>query len=181
MNFWGGWMPEPPTLSEVFLGEHGWSRCSQYYEHPYFSEEGWAQPRENCPVKIRSISSHYLGSSGDFDCSITDSFTIRLPNKEIINGLSLRWSGIGGDFIDESDNRIITDPTVHIDGPSALLVKQEELFEFLNRKGLAIIWMILGEKAVISAGQRPENNFSTQISGVYYQTDDDLKGFVNYF
>ena len=67
-----------------------------------------------------------------------------------------------------------------LDGPNALLVKKDKMIEYLEREGLAIAWMIIGEKAYISAGQRPEDNYSVQISGVNYFTGIELDG-INIF
>jgi hypothetical protein len=41
VDFWGRWMPDPPEVYRMFLGEHGWSPASRYFQQPYNGDEGW--------------------------------------------------------------------------------------------------------------------------------------------
>ncbi len=178
VDFWGRWMPDPPEVYRMFLGEHGWSPASRYFQQPYFGEEGWTQPNKGCPVKVRAIAFEYLREASGFDCSVDESYTLRLPASELVSGLGLRWSGNGADHIDAAGQLAAFDPTAHADGPSALLLRETLLREFLAREEFAICWAVLGEKQVLGAGFSPAHHASLRMSGAYVLSDKGLIGFL---
>jgi hypothetical protein len=141
-------MPDPPSLYELFAGEHPWAPAAVHYAQPYFGDDDWSQP-EDCPVRVRVSTIHYMREGVGFDCSVDDSLTLRMPCKELITGLGLRWSGIAADFV--ASNEIIAfDPTAHDRGASSLLVREDALKEFLAREGLTMCWLVFGEKRFLS-------------------------------
>src|SRR5262249_32844210 len=36
IDFYGRWMPDPPEVYRMFLGEHGWSPACRYFQRQYF-------------------------------------------------------------------------------------------------------------------------------------------------
>lgn len=183
VDFWGGWMPNPPEEHRMFLGEYAWSPSFYFFQRQYFhdlGEKGWTQLDRACHLKVRSVAFEYLREAGGFDCSMEDSFKLRLPTIEIINGLDLQWSGNGGDFIDTGGRIIVFDPTAHHDGPQALLFREDALKHFLKQEGLSLCWTILGEK--IAAGSGFANLIgSLRLSGAYILREDKPVGFTKYF
>lgn len=109
----------------MFLGEHAWAPASRYFHKPYYGDAGWTKPAHDCPAKIRTVAFEYLRESSGFDCSVDEGFTMRLPASDLVTGVGMRWSGRGADFVDAADRVVAQDPTVHADGPSALLLKEE--------------------------------------------------------
>jgi hypothetical protein len=178
VDFWGRWMPEPPEVYRMFLGEYGWSPAFRYFQQPYYGDEGWTQPREDSPVKVKIASFKYLREIGGFDCSVDESYTLRLPAIDLVAGLGLRWAGKGADFVDASGRLTAFDPTAHRDGPSALLLRLDGLTEFLAREKLALCWTILGEKRVLGAGFTPSYHASMRISGAYKLGSGGPEGFL---
>ncbi len=178
VDFFGDWMPRPPKVYWMFLGEHGWSPASRYFQQPYFGDEGWTQPNHGCPVKVRAVAFEYLREAKDFDCSVDESYALRLPASELVTGLGLRWSGNGADYLDAAGRLSAFDPTAHADGPSALLLREDLLREFLAREHLTICWAVVGKKQVFGAGFTPAYHASLRLSGAYMLGDRGPVGFL---
>lgn len=91
------------------------------------------------------VAFEYLRESGGFDCSIDESYTLRLPANEIVTSLDLQWSGDCADYLDATGRLIASDPTAHANGPRTLLLREASLKEYLKREKLAICWTIIAE------------------------------------
>ena len=179
VDFWGRWMPEPPDLDKVFIGEYGWAPAFYYFQQPFYGDTGWVTPPENCPVKIKVASLMYTAGANGLDCSIDDGYTLRLPAVSIVNGLGLHWTGNGADFIDASGQIAAFDPTAYEAGPDAVLVRAEELARFLKQEGLALCWTVIGEKRAL--GPSSQYCSSLRISGAYTLSTNGPKGFLKTF
>ena len=164
----------------MFLGEHSWSPAAHYFAQPYYGDDGWTRPDHGCPAELRAMTLEYLSEASGFDCSIDETFRLRLPASYVMNGLGLRWAGNDADFLDTEGMLAAFDPTAHSDGPSALLIREDLLKEFLARESLSVVWTILGEKRSLGAGFDPVHHISHQISGAYMLHDNTLVGFLNF-
>lgn len=168
VDFWGRWMPEPPEVTQMFLGEHGWAPASRYFEQSYFDDSGWMRPRQDCPIEVNTIARKYLREKGGADCSLDDGISLHLPNPDLVTGLGARWAATGADFVNPEGQVVIQDPTAHEEGPTALLLREESLQNYLARNGLAVGWMVIGEKRVLTRGLGDGPNYpSLRISGAY--------------
>lgn len=176
VDFWGRWMPDPPEVYRMFLGEDAWSPASRYFQQPYFGDEGWTQPGHGCPGKVRPAAFEYLREATTFDCSVDESYALRLPATDLVTGLGLRWSGSGADYLDPAGQLGAFDPTANADGPSALLIREDLLKKFLAHAKLAICWAILGEKRVLGAGFK--YYASLRMSGAYMLGNKGPVGFL---
>jgi hypothetical protein len=174
-------MPEAAEVYRMLLGEHGWAPASRYFQKLYYGDDGWTQPNHGCPVEIRTVAFEYLREASGFDCSVDESYTLRLPVSELVNGLGIRWSGSGADFIDGADQVATQDPTVHAEGPSALLLREDLLREYLARDKLTICWAVLGEKRVLSPGfGTGPYHPALRLSGAYVLSQGRAMGFVKH-
>jgi hypothetical protein len=163
----------------MFLGEYKWSPASHYFMQQYINDVGWERPR-NCPAEILPAAIEYVSESGGYDCSIDESFSLRLPVADLLGGLDLKWAGEDADFIDTSGQLVAFDPATYEAGPSALLFREDRLRDLLERKKLAICWAILGEKRVIGPGlTSPKYYEGLRLSGAYTLDPKGLKGFLN--
>jgi hypothetical protein len=129
-------------------------------------------------VKVRTVAFEYLREARGFDCSIDEGYHLKLPMSELLTGLGLRWSANGADYLDVAARLAAFDPTAHADGPSALLVREDLLREFLARRELSICWTVLGEKRVLGAEFSSEHHASLRISGTYKLGDKGPVGFL---
>ena len=180
VDFWGRWMPESSEIYNMFLGEYGWSPAFRYFNQPYYGIYGWTNPGENCPTSVRPVLFEYNVGAQGFDCSVDESYTLRLPDHDIVKQLGLKWTRQGANFVDKDGRLAAFDPTAHEDGPTALLIREDLLKQYLSNEGLALCWTILGEKRVLG-GSRQSYHGALRISGAYKYTDQGPKGFLNFF
>ena len=181
VDFWGRWMPEEPDMYGLLLGEYGWSPAFKYFRGTYEAGAEWLHS-ERCPVPIRPIAFQYHVGTGSFDCSVDESYSLRLPHYEIVDRLKLRWSGSGTDYLDPQGVLASFDPTAHEDGPTALLLREDLLRDYLSQNDLALCWTILGEKRVLGGLSRSISTYygSLRVSGAYLYSDHGPRGFVHF-
>ena len=181
VDFAGAGMGNAPGTHYMFLGEHGWAPACRYFQQPYYGDDGWARPTEDCPVEIRAVAREYLREAGGFDCAIDESYTLALPIDDLVNGLGLRWAGRDADFVDGAGRVGARDPTVYWEGPSAMLLREDLLAEFLGRERLAIWWAVLGEKWVIPP-ERGSGRYHGMLhmSGAYVYAEGRTRGFIKH-
>ena len=186
VDFWGGWMPEPhsvSSLSTIFLGEYGWAPAFNYECLDGLDPETWLKPisREGkeCPAPIQPVSSRYLSESGGFDCSVEDDYVLCLPHQHFLSHLGLQWSCSGADFLDPTGRLAAFDPTAYEDGPTSLLLRKDLLLQYLHDKRLTLCWTILGEKWVVGGDASEKYHGRLKMSGAYRQMGNDQVGFLN--
>ena len=84
VDFWGRWMPESPQASPLYIGEYAWSPAFSHLHADGLDSEDWVKPcnpdGEECPVAIQPASFLCLSESSGFDCSIEESYALRLPH-----------------------------------------------------------------------------------------------------
>ena len=186
VNFWGRRMPEPTETSRMFLGEYGWSPAFRHFNQTWHGFCDWTEPETNWPVSVLPVHIKYVGGGLSFDCSVHESYLLQLPYHDIVKQLGLKWTGLGGNFIDQKDRLAAFDPTEHESDRTALLIREDLLRQYLSNKGLALCWTILGEKRVqggnrFLAADRQSNHGTMIISGAYKYIDQGPKGFLKFF
>ncbi len=183
-DFWGNWMPNVPYayLYDMFLGEYGWAPAFRYCDRQFYQDHGgmeWVKPKRECPADVQPASFEYRVESNGFDCSVDDSYTLSLPHHRLLDSLGLKWSGRGADYLDGDGKLAAFDPTVHEDGPSTLLVREDLLRQYLSREGLSLCWTVIGEKWVI--GPRGDFNYQgdLRMTGAYKYEEHGHEGFIH--
>jgi len=175
-------VPSSENLGESFLGEYRWSPAYTHFHSKYLEDN------ENFIVKPKKIesfvlipcSSIYSCETGSFDCSISDTFHLHLPNSYLLDELNLHWTGNGGDFVNKVGDLIAFDPTVYSEGPDSLLISKKEMFNLLKSKELELVWIINGEKQVIGPGINPERRQFLTITGAIVLREGDFQSFLKY-
>jgi hypothetical protein len=147
-DFMGRWMPESHDAGRLFLGECYWSPAFQYFEQPYYQREGWTRRgrRDSLPVSVLVTSDPYSWEKG-LDCSIQGSVSLLLPCRAIVEGLSLKWNAVPGQYLNGA-SVVTQDPSAFQVGPTALLIRKDYLLKFLREQKLRLIWTVLAEKNV---------------------------------
>lgn len=173
----GRWMPESSSYHNIFIGEYGWADSFTHWKE----EEGWRRPERNaCPVMILPAAAEYAPQGyGGFDCSIDQSFAVALPPYEVVGKLGLQWSGNAGDYVDGDGKLAAFDPSAHEAGPRALLLREDLLNHYLSQEGLALIWIVIGEKYVLGGGHSQFHG-KLEISGAYRYTPGGPEGFISF-
>ena len=181
VNFWGRWMPEPPEMRRVFVGEYEWSRAFQHVYQEWYQGRNWVDPGTDCPVLIQVPVIEYLADEKGYDCSIESSFGIKLPHPNIVRSLSLQWDAENSWYVDPLGNRAAFDPSVHEDGPSSLLIREDLLTQYLSAEGLTLCWAILGEKWCLSNWNSRQYHGALRLSGAYKYADRSIEGSITFY
>lgn len=183
VHFWGRWMPEPPELHEVFLGEYAWSPAYAHLHGDHLDGGDWIGMNEidlkECPVRFQVASTKHRSSSGGFDCSIDEGFSLGLPIPQLIDHLGLRWSGQDAGYFDTDGNLVAFDPTAKEPGPDATLIREDSMRKYLDDLDLDLCWIVVGEKNVTGGDAIDVYHGRLKISGAYRLTEDGPKGFIN--
>lgn len=133
--------------SQTYMGEYYWAE-SAISESP--NDEIWIDKvhHENpLPVEVAKTSLRYSHETG-YDCSVDENIRIQIPSKLVYDNINPEITRDG--IIYDSNKEIIAfDPSVIIEGPSALLVKHETFLEFLKKHDYDILWNIIGERRLI--------------------------------
>lgn len=180
VDFYGRWMPDPPEIYRMYLGEQGWSPASRYFDQAYYGTSGWTRPSRECPVDVLVTAREYLREARGFDCSIDEGYRLTLPSSTLMGLLDAQWSGVGADFTDRDGRLVACDPRAHCDGPPALLVREDVLAASLARQELSLCWTILGEKSVLPAEYDRVRHPELRVSGACVLQNARLVGFTKY-
>jgi hypothetical protein len=189
VDFYGRWMPEPHESGSLYLGEYGWSPAFRHSFSDCLDGGDWVRPiwtpphgqdGVECPGVVRPASFTFLSGSNGFDCFTKESYALRLPHLGFIKYAGLQWSGDAADYYDNNGELAAFDPTAYEDGPSGLLLRRDLLDRYLAENGLALCWVILGEKMILGGSMTEGYQGRLKISGAYRYTTDSPVGFLNY-
>ena len=177
---WGTWLLEPSGVQDFHLGEYGWSQAFRHIFKPFYGYSDWEEPGDGCPTSVRPASFQYTAEAGTFDCSIEESFSLRLPHHDFVAKLGLRWTGTGTDFCDSHGRSVAFDPTVHEDGPSGLLLREDYIRTYLSQNNLALVWIVQGEKEVLGKGWDSAPHGWHSVTGAFLYTDGKPTGSLRH-
>ena len=138
----------PSTDLQGFLGEYPW--------HPVYNRiSGWQNTDSfwdsSLPMYLSPVSEYEWeigGSVGDF--SLDSSLSFYLPAKELVEDMSLKRNASGDGSWGNEEGDVFKDPSLSESGPSYALIRSQQFDEWLDKKGLAILWLIGGEKQLFS-------------------------------
>lgn len=141
-NFMGRWMEEGAEFHDGFIGEYPWGILFTMYPDRWHGRGGHGDKKPPATLKpvCNSITSSY-----EEDAFQGGGITVHVPTKLFFEDEPLRWDGLSG-YLDKDGRPIFLDPSVSPSGPSALLVNRPYLLDFLQRRQLAVVWTVLGEK-----------------------------------
>lgn len=138
----------PSTNYQGFLGEYPW--------HPVYNRmSGWQNTDSfwdsSLPMYFNPVLEYEWeigGSVGDF--SLDSSLSFYLPAKELVEDMSLKRNASGDGSWGNEEGDVFKDPSLSESGPSYALIRSQQFDEWLDKKGLAILWLIGGEKQLFS-------------------------------
>lgn len=180
VDFWGRWMPDPPKTRGIFLGEYGWSQAFRHLNEPSYGLADWETPKNDCPTSVQPASIVFSAGSGDFDCSVEESYSLHLPQYDFVTRLGLRWSGKESVFVDQLGHCAAFDPTAYENGPTALLIREDSLKRYLADAGLSMVWVAIGEKHVLGRNYGDHFNGSLRMSGAYLYSGLEPEGSLKF-
>ena len=176
VNFWGRWMPEAPEMQRVFIGEYEWSRAFQHVYQEWHQDSDWVDPGKECPVPVHVPIIEYRAEERGYDCSIERGYGIKLPHPKLVRRLSLQWDAENSWYVDAMGNRAVFDPSVHEDGPSSLLIREDLLNQYLSAENLSLCWAVLGEKLCLGNRDSRKSPGIFNFSGAYRYADRSAEG-----
>ena len=172
-RFYNETLPQPADGSNsVFLSEFPISSAYQETTAIYEPKDGWVIPDEQTSFKVMQPIIQYTGNSFEKDKSLSEaSIRVYSPILSLRKLLNVHNTGVLGEY--ESKNKKIRmfDSAInnHL-GSSALLVNKDEFVRALNKKGLTVIWSVLGEKLYHNNGNYASERL--EIQGICYLNDN---------
>jgi hypothetical protein len=140
-------LPELQLPSELYLGEYPW--------HPSLDQlGGWleADSWRKLPVETKPAVIDFDHSGSGYDYSMERSVSVAMPAPWLADALSLRLSnGRQLTFVNDAGRTMFFDPSVSEPGSQAALVDREAFLAALEKRQLAAVWVIAGEKSVFGA------------------------------
>ena len=170
-------MPQVHQLYDVMLGEFFWAPAFMHHNIPYFHHDGWTKGQDKLPREVLTAADGYMQEGSDFDCSIDETVHLCLPSKWLSDGMRLRHGADAGTFLDGRGEPACLDPSVYVAGPGALVMKQELLLSYLEEKECEILWVIEGEKRILSPNY--ERKGILNIRGAYRVRQGKITGEIN--
>ena len=181
VNFWGRWMPEAPEMRRVFIGEYEWSRAFQHAYQEWYQDGDWIDPDRDCPVSVQVPVIGCQAEEQGYDCSIEIGYGIKLPHPSLVRRLSLQWDAENSWYVDAMGNHAVFDPSVHEDGPSSLLIREDLLNQYLSAEGLTLCWAVLGEKWCLGNWRSRQYHGALRLSGTYTYADRSIQGSIGFY
>jgi len=172
-RFYNETLPQPADGSNsVFLSEFPISSAYQETTALYESKNGWIVPDKQTPFKVMQPIIQYTGNSVEKDKTLSE-VGIRVYSQSLglRKLLNVQNTDVLGQY-ESKDKRIrMFDPAISNRlGSSALLANKDEFIKALNKKGLTIIWAVLGEKLYHNNGNYASDRLEVQ--GICYLAND---------
>ena len=169
-HFMGRWMPESHEFYHVYLGEYPWAPAFLYHYIPYYHHDGWTDGSRDkkIPAKILVTDDQYLSSGSSIDCSTSETISVKLPAKFLVDEMKLTQNYIDGRFFDNNGNLVAFYPPIFDEkAPSCVLIRKDKLVDFFRVKKYSLVWTLLGEKNIIGGGGIGQPLGWLEIDGAY--------------
>jgi len=166
---WNGrWMPEGPTLLGVYHGEWPWHPAVAGTLASPIVVEARDDQNGTAPAPVVPTWAEYIWErDGAFERTVARAF----PSSWLMAQAGLRWHPPVTSFTDPNQDILACDPSSSELGPSALLVRERGMREFLDRHDLSLVWAALGGRNV--RAENPREHSILSISGVGGLEDAD--------
>jgi hypothetical protein len=134
----------------------------------------WVKKGDETPFDVLPPIEGYSGGSFDTD-DTSKGVRIYAPSVPLQKLLKLGPSDKIGEYISKNGKIKMLDPSVDYSSVySSLLVNKESFLKELDRKGLTVIWTVLGEKLYIGSVYNDEyRGQRLEIHGYCYFDDDN--------
>lgn len=172
-RFYNETLPQPADGSNsVFLSEFPISSAYQETTAVYESKDGWMVPDEQTPFKVMQPIIQYTGNSFEKDKTLGEAgIRVYSPSLGLRKLLNIQNIDALGQYESKDKKIRMFDPAINNRlGSSALLVNKDEFIKALNKKGLTIIWSVLGEKLYHNNGNYASDRLEVQ--GICYLAND---------
>ena len=181
-DFWNKSILEPLDFGDMFLGEYLWSPAFHSLSQSSAGTYGRKKFEGDCPVQVGAMTCGYWKELGRSDCSGDGIYFLRLPDRDFVERLGLRWFGSGTDYLDEDGRLAAFDPTTREEGARVLLIREDILKRYLSKNGLVFCWIISGERVVYRSQrlERRRHDGILNIRGVGILEENEPKIYLRY-
>lgn len=164
-----------PVLTQVFRGEYPW--------HPIV-EDQWEDDASvimDCPVDIENTAVDLLWEA-EYDCSVDEKYGMYGPSPYLADLLDLEWVVDTKEFNRQAPNPVrVADLSETEDlydrvNPLLMLGATRNILEELQSEGLEIVWVVQGEKRIITEDMRGNQMGQTQTRAVFHLEDGGFVG-----
>ena len=171
-------MQSQRLTGNVFFGEYGWAPTFEYHAELADTETAPTKEPEwtTYPPPAAVI---YESRSSDFDCSENEGSSTLLPNHELIQGLGLRWSGRGAEFLDEFGQLAAFGTTDYGGSHAVLLIREDLVRRYLAQKDIVLCWAVTGEKMTLGGESMSTYRGRLNITGFYRYTEGEPSGSIS--
>ncbi|MFP9192765.1 NACHT domain-containing protein [Natrialbaceae archaeon A-CW1-1] len=161
-----------PVLTQTFRSEYPW--------HPII-EDKWEEddsPIIRSPVDVKNTAIDLLWEA-EYDCSINEKYGMYAPSPKLADLLDLDWVTDTKEFKQQSENPVrIADLSAAenlFDRVNSLTMvgASSNILEKLESKGIEIVWVIQGEKRVITGNMDGNKMGKSQTRAVFSLDEDD--------
>jgi len=108
------------------------------------------------PHSIVPANHCYIREGRTHDCSLDEKGSTEVPSPWLCREVGLRWHGEEGIYRDEHGGASAIDPSVSEAGLGALLTGRWATLDLTARRGVSLIWTILGERIVVAGSHPPQ-------------------------
>ncbi|MFA6462038.1 MAG: hypothetical protein WCV90_07275 [Candidatus Woesearchaeota archaeon] len=176
-SFWGDWMPKGTTSYEFFLGEYPHFKACQDTIRNYDCWTDISSFGKNLSAKVLPTYVTYSTESS-LDYSINGGFSIKLPNKEIIDKMNLKCNSKGQSFFE--DELVFFDNSITETGfPNGIIANKKKLLEFLNKNNFVLFWKVMIEKTIIGGNKNLQDFKPKEISLLVIMKDNGTLDLVS--
>ncbi len=166
-NFGGRWMPGfSDDYSSLINREKFWSPA--YLDAYRDRRKIWDTIRDTSYKVIVSTEAGNGGIEGDKSGA---KGTYKIPCKYIFEGMNLQYAPIDGNLKNRKGETIVIN-----NNPKGVLIKKNELTQFLDTKNLDIIWTILGEKLSYTDSRDEESYFKVPCGVFWLDENGKIQG-----
>jgi hypothetical protein len=160
-----------PVLTQTLRGEYPWHSIV---------EDQWeedASPIMGSPVDVKSTALDLL-CEAEYDCSIDEKYGIYAPSPYLANLLDLEWVVDTKEFKQQSQDPVrvadISEAEKPFDWMNSLsmIAASSNILEELESEGLAIVWVVQGEKRTIT-GDTAGNKMGISQTRAVFSLDED--------
>lgn len=172
-RFYNDTLPQPADHSRsVFLSEFPNSSAYQDTIAIYGPSDGWITPDKQIPFKVIQPVIQYSSGGFENDRALRDTgIKVYGPSLPLRKLLSIQDTDSLGVYQSRDKNICMFNPNINERLSSdALLVNKGDFIKALERKGLTIIWSVLGEKLYHNNGNYAKQRLEVQ--GICYLDDN---------
>jgi hypothetical protein len=163
------------TFTQTFWTEYPW--------HPSI-EEGWEEDVDSirgAPVSTTDTTVDLLWES-EYDCSVDENYGMYAPSPPLAKSLDLEWVVDSKEFVQKGSNPVRVADVSTSEGlydrvnSLSMLAASEEIVEELEEEDISLVWIIQGEKRLLTDDAMGTEMGLSQVRAVYFLEDGEWVG-----